>query len=113
VLTSTITRSKPDWKIAGSHRDGVASMPLSRIAAPTLIMSHRHDACDITPAADAPKLKSRLIRAGRVEVAVLDGGDPPVEALRGEIAARYFIEARPSIRSRDSSKPTVADAPQG
>jgi pimeloyl-ACP methyl ester carboxylesterase len=77
VLTSTITRSRPDWKIAGSHRDGVASMPLSHIAAPTLILSHRHDACDITPAADAPKLKSRLIRAGRVEVVLLDGGDPP------------------------------------
>ena len=91
VLTSTITRSKPDWKIAGSHRDGVASMSLSRIAVPTLIMSHRHDACDITPAADAPKLKSRLIRAGRVEVAAARRRrSAPIEALRGEIAARLF-----------------------
>jgi len=78
VLTSTITRSKRDWKIAASHRDGVASMPLSRITAPTLIVSHRHDGCDITPAADAPKLSARLTRARKVQVALLDGGLPPV-----------------------------------
>ena len=80
VLTSTITRAKPDWKIARSHRDGVASMALSRIAAPTLIMSHRHDGCDVTPAADAPKLSGRLTKARKVEVAVLDGGRPPISA---------------------------------
>jgi len=54
VLTSTITRAKPQWKIAQSHRDGVASMPLQRITVPTLIVSHNKDGCDITPAADAP-----------------------------------------------------------
>ncbi len=80
VLTSTITRSKPDWKIAQSHRDGVASMALSQVAVPTLIVSHRQDQCDITPAADAPKLKARLTKAGKVEVALLDGGAPPASA---------------------------------
>lgn len=77
VLTSTVTRSKPDWKIARSHRDGVASMALSRITVPTLIMSHRQDGCDVTPAGDAPKLQKRLTKASRVEVALLDGGNPP------------------------------------
>lgn len=76
VLTSTITRSKPDWKIAQSHRDGVASMPLARVTVPTLIVSHRKDGCDITPATDAPKLKARLTKAAKVEVALLDGGLP-------------------------------------
>ena len=80
VLTSTITRSKADWKIARSHQDGVASMALSRIAAPTLIVSHRKDGCDITPAADASKLSARLTKASKVEVAVLDGGAPPTSA---------------------------------
>lgn len=78
VLTSTITRAKPEWAIAQSHRDGVASMALSEIAAPTLVLSHRRDGCAITPASDAPKLRSRLTRAAAVEVALLDGGDPPV-----------------------------------
>jgi pimeloyl-ACP methyl ester carboxylesterase len=80
VLTSTITRAKPDWKIAASHRDGVASMALSRVSAPALIVSHRKDGCDVTPAADAGKLKSRLTGASKVEVALLDGGLPPASA---------------------------------
>ncbi len=77
VLTSTITRAKPEWKIASSHSDGVASMALSRVRVPTLILSHREDGCNITPATDAPKLVSRLTAARRVEAALLDGGSPP------------------------------------
>jgi pimeloyl-ACP methyl ester carboxylesterase len=77
VLTSTITRAKRGWKIAGSHRDGVASMPLQRVSVPTLIVSHRKDGCDLTPAADAPKLSKRLTKASKVDVVLLDGGLPP------------------------------------
>ncbi|HJU30056.1 MAG TPA: hypothetical protein VJ740_01315 [Hyphomicrobiaceae bacterium] len=77
VLTSTITRAKPDWKIAQSHRDGVASLPLGSVTVPTLIVSHRKDGCDITPAADATKLKERLSKARKVEIVLLDGGSPP------------------------------------
>ena len=77
ILTSTITRSKPEWKIATSHASGVASMALTRVNVPTLVMSHRKDGCDITPAADAPKLVSRLTAAKPVEVILLDGGAPP------------------------------------
>jgi hypothetical protein len=78
VLTSTITRTKPDWKIAATHRDGVASMALGRVTVPTLIMSHRKDGCDVTPSSDATKLKDRLAKARKVEVVLLDGGSPPV-----------------------------------
>ena len=77
VLTSTITRAKPDWKIKSSHPDGVASMPLAAVIKPTLVLSHRKDGCDISPAADAPKLRQRLTKSAKVEVEILDGGDPP------------------------------------
>ena len=77
VLTSTITRAKPQWKIAQSHRDGVASMPLQQVTVPALIVSHKQDGCDITPAADAPKLRSRLTKSAKVDVVLLDGGSPP------------------------------------
>lgn len=77
VLTSAITRAKPDWKIAQSHRDGVASMPLQQVTVPTLIVSHKNDGCDVTPAADAPKLRGRLTKAAKVDVVLLDGGSPP------------------------------------
>ena len=78
VLTSTITRAMPEGTIAKSHPDGVASMALSEITVPTLIVSHRKDACTITPAADAPKLSKQLTKASKVEFAMLDGGDPPL-----------------------------------
>ena len=77
VLTSTVTRSRPDWTIARTHPNGVASMALHNIVVPTLIMSHRGDACDVTPATDAEKLRSLLIRAKRADVVLLDGGDTP------------------------------------
>ncbi len=77
VLTSTITRAKPNWNIAGSHSHGVASMRLSSITVPTLIVSHRKDGCDITPAADTPKLTKALSGSRKIEVALLDGGRPP------------------------------------
>jgi hypothetical protein len=77
VLTSTITRAKPQWKIARSHSDGVASMPLQKVMVPTLIVSHAKDGCNITPAADAAKLRNKLAAAKPVDVVILSGGDPP------------------------------------
>jgi pimeloyl-ACP methyl ester carboxylesterase len=77
VLTSSITRSKPQWKIAQSHPHGVASMALGRVTVPALIVSHTKDGCDITPAADAPKLRKGLANAKPVEVVLLEGGLPP------------------------------------
>jgi pimeloyl-ACP methyl ester carboxylesterase len=77
VLSSTITRARPEWKIARSHPDGVASMALHQVVVPSLIVSHRRDGCAITPAADAPKLSKRLTKAGKVDVVLLDGGAPP------------------------------------
>jgi pimeloyl-ACP methyl ester carboxylesterase len=77
VLTSTITRAM-EGTIAKSHPDSVASMALPEITVSTLIVSHRKDTCKISPAADAPKLSKRLTKASKVEVALLDGGDPSV-----------------------------------
>lgn len=77
VLTSTVTRAKPQWDIRQSHPNGVASMRLSAVTVPTLIVSHRKDGCDITPAADAPKLTKALISSRKVDVVLLEGGSPP------------------------------------
>lgn len=77
VLTSTVTRAAPEWATMKSHPNGVADMALSKITMPTLIMSHREDACNASPAADAAKLRMRLTKARKAEVALLDGGDPP------------------------------------
>jgi hypothetical protein len=82
VLTSTVTRIVPGSAfanalpdIARAYPDGVMGMALSEIRVPTLIMSHSDDACEATPAADAPALAKRLTQAAKVEM--LSGGDPP------------------------------------
>ena len=77
ILTSTVTRARSKWNIAKSHPHGVASMPLQKVAMPSLIVSHRKDGCVITPASDAGKLRSRLKRAPKVKVVVLKGGSKP------------------------------------
>lgn len=96
VLTSTITRSAPAWEIAKSHPDGVASMALGKVAVPTLIVSHRKDACKVSPPVNAPKLQMRLSKAPKVEIALLDGGDPPKsEPCEAQAPHGYFgIEAQ-------------------
>jgi hypothetical protein len=85
VLTSTITRARAHWKLAQTHSDGVASLPLEEITLPTLIMAHADDSCDITPAAGASKLRTRLANAKPVEVVTLTGGEAtqsePCEAM--------------------------------
>jgi len=78
VLTSTITHSPPRWEIAQREPHGVASMPLSRITVPTLILAHRHDGCPSSPPDGAALLKQRLTGAKTVDVVMLDGGDPPI-----------------------------------
>jgi hypothetical protein len=96
VLTSTITRTPPEWLIAKSYPSGVADMALSDISVPTLIVSHREDTCYLSPAADATKLSMRLKKTSKVEVALLDGGDPRESApCESEAPHSYFgIEAK-------------------
>ena len=52
-------------------------MQLSRVTIPALIVSHRNDACDLTPATGAYKLKQKLTGSAKVEIAILEGGSPP------------------------------------
>lgn len=77
VLTSTITRVSPHWYIAKSYPDGVASMPLSRVTVPTLIVAHRNDGCEYAPPSGAAELKHRLTKASKVEVVMIEGGRRP------------------------------------
>jgi len=85
VLTSTITRPRSHWKLAQTHSDGVASLPLEEITLPTLIVSHADDTCDITPPDGASKLRNRLQNAKPVDILMLKGGGPtssePCEAM--------------------------------
>ena len=74
VLTSSITRSPKKWKIYSSHPNAIIDMDLSKVTVPTLIVAHKEDGCDLTPAADAEKLKSAFTNASKVEVKYFAGG---------------------------------------
>jgi pimeloyl-ACP methyl ester carboxylesterase len=110
VLTSTVTRIAPGSafakvfpEIASDYPDGVMSMALPEIRVPTLIVSHSEDACEATPAADAPALAKRLTQAVKVEIALLSGGDPPRSAPCEAYAAHgyYGIETQAVDRIAD------------
>jgi pimeloyl-ACP methyl ester carboxylesterase len=89
VLISTITRSNPEWKIAAEH--GVASMHLASIKVPTLILSHRDDRCELTPATGTSELKDRLTAAEPAQVELLVGGSPPNSEPCGPMAPHGFL----------------------
>jgi alpha-beta hydrolase superfamily lysophospholipase len=74
VLTSTITRARENWSIKERYPDGVASMKLRKVRAPTLIVSHEDDGCEITPASDATKLEDELVNSSVVKIVLVKGG---------------------------------------
>lgn len=77
VLTSTVTRSPPDWKIAESHPAGVIDMNLAAVRVPVLLVAHRDDACELSPAADLDRLAGAFVEAVVVEKLFFAGGDEP------------------------------------
>jgi pimeloyl-ACP methyl ester carboxylesterase len=108
VLTSTVTRPGSAFarafpEFARDYPDGVMRMALSEIRVPTLIVSHSEDACEYTPAADAPALAKRLTQAAKVEIALLSGGDPPRSVPCEAYAAHgyYGIETQAVDRIAD------------
>jgi pimeloyl-ACP methyl ester carboxylesterase len=120
VLTSTVTRIAPGSAfakafpdIARDYPDGVISMALPEVKVPTLIMSHSEDACEATPAVDAPALAKRLTQAVKVEIILLSGGDPPMSVPCEAYAAHgyYGIETQAVARIADFIRANSKRAP--
>jgi hypothetical protein len=74
VFTSTLTH-----KSMGCPKS-VGDVSLGFIRLPTLIVSHRDDACTCTPSVDADALSSALTGTSVKEVQLFTGGDPPISA---------------------------------
>jgi pimeloyl-ACP methyl ester carboxylesterase len=77
VLVSSVTRSREKWDIRDSYPNGIINMNLEKIMVPALIVSHKEDGCEITPASDAEKLKNALKNSPKVEIATFTGGKKP------------------------------------
>lgn len=94
VLTSSITRSPKKWELYSSYPNAIINMDLGKITVPTLIVAHKDDGCDLTPAEDAEKLKSAFAKASKVEVKYFSGGKAPVSKPCNALSAHgyYGIE---------------------
>ena len=75
-VKSYVTKYKKSWEKAyETHPNGILDMDLDMVKVPTLIVSHRDDKCEVTPPADAEKLKSALINSPRTDVLTFTGGN--------------------------------------
>jgi alpha/beta superfamily hydrolase len=72
VLTSSVTRPG-----GGTMRDTVMDTELAAIRVPALVVYHRADGCEASPASDAGSLLGKLSKAPRKETLLFDGGAPP------------------------------------
>jgi len=90
VLNSSLTRFNKKMPMFNSHPNGLLSMDLDKITVPTLIVSHKDDKCDLTPAADAPQLKEALANAPNVAVMYFTGGKKPKTKPCGPLSAHGF-----------------------
>jgi pimeloyl-ACP methyl ester carboxylesterase len=76
VLSSTI--------LADARSRPVPKMPVGKIQIPTLIVHHKHDACELCKYDDLPQLMDKLTAAPRKELLTFEGGKSqgdPCEAM--------------------------------
>jgi pimeloyl-ACP methyl ester carboxylesterase len=86
VLTSSVTRPG-----GGTMRDSVMDTDLAAIRVPALVVYHRADGCEVSPASDADGLLGKLSKAARKETLLFDGGDPPASGPCEPRAAHGFF----------------------
>ena len=77
VLTSSVTRVKPEWAVYDEYPQGTASVKLGEISVPVVLVSNREDGCNLSPSEDTELIRERLINSPRVEVKYYSGGDTP------------------------------------
>jgi len=89
VLTSTITRAEPDWEIAQSHRNGVASHAVGENQGSNADRCHAKDGCASYASGRCLQAPPGPGESRTVDVVLLDGGSPPQsEPCEAAIAAR-------------------------
>jgi hypothetical protein len=85
ILTSTVTeRSK-------NKQRPVFDTPLDKITSPVLVMSHKDDACYVTPPSDIPRLLRAMTATPRKDSLLLSGGKPPKSDPCEAFAAHGFF----------------------
>jgi len=97
VLTSSVTRSKPEWKIYSEYPRGVINMDLDKITAPVYVISHEDDQCHVSPALDIDDLAIKFTNSKNVEKHVFSGGDSPVSGSCQGLSQHGFLGIEPNV----------------
>lgn len=100
VLTSSVTR--PAEGVNAPSRDSVFDSDLAQIRIPALVLSHKYDACQVTPPADATRILGKLTNSPHKEVILVEGGDAP----RGDPCEAYA--AHGYVGMEDQAVGTIA-----
>jgi hypothetical protein len=77
VFSSSETRPRRDDPIKAQYPWGVISMDLPKIKVPTLLVSHKEDRCNGSPAEDVETFAQRFTSASKVEIKFYNGGSKP------------------------------------
>ena len=75
----------------GGERDTVFDVPLARVIVPVLIQIHHDDGCQLTPPANALRIKAALTSSPLVEVQEFSGGAMPRSAPCEAFAQHGFV----------------------
>lgn len=77
VLMASVTTMPSSYGAYRTHPEGTASTRLAEIKVPALVVTHRDDACELSPPADSAKIIGRMIASPRKAERVFEGGSRP------------------------------------
>ncbi len=92
VLTSSVTNAGSDLNFKT-----VLSVDLEAIAVPTIIVSHKHDACESTPPGDTKAISKRLTSAQAVKTQSFSGGFTPLSVECEALSYHGYFGIEPTV----------------
>lgn len=75
VLTSPVTKSVKMYEGYKEFPDGIINMNLAQVKVPVLVISHKNDKCEPTPAKNIDLLANQFTASPKVDKIVFSGGD--------------------------------------
>lgn len=95
VLTSSVTRPRASFPMAQNLLDHV---DLELIFAPSYLVAHENDLCDVTPPSDIEVLKSRLsVGSPKVKAKIFEGGTTTLTNECNPLSAHGFFGIEPNV----------------
>lgn len=91
VFSASVTQVPSHYLVYEKYPQGVVSTDLQSIKVPALVISHKDDGCNLSPAGDAEAIRSKLTSSPRVEVRYVSGGSTPRSAPCDALSPHGFL----------------------